>query len=93
LVAYGLNFTTTRNMINGTSIAYAVKQPTFMELTTPSAQPSVAAVFEPSERLNASAAFLASGGPRTVTLCFETTVDQNTVVATYTDMVVVSVGF
>ena len=29
-------------------------------------------------RLAASAAFAASGGPRTVNLCFQTTLDQNT---------------
>ena len=39
------------------------------------------------DRLAASAAFAASGGPRTVNLCFQTTLDQNTPVATYTDMV------
>lgn len=45
------------------------------------------------DRLAAAAAFTASGGPRTVNVCFQTTVDENTPVATYTDTVAVSVGF
>ncbi len=36
---------------------------------------------------------LRSGGPRTVNVCFETTLDENTPVATYTDTVAVSVTF
>lgn len=46
-----------------------------------------------TDTLDASAAFGLSGGPRTVNLCFETTVDQNTPVAIYTDTVQVSVTF
>jgi spore coat protein U-like protein len=44
-------------------------------------------------RLDASAAFTATGGARTVSLCFETTLDENTPQATYTDTVQVSVTF
>lgn len=42
-------------------------------------------------RLDAAAAFVATGGPRTVNVCFQTTLDQNTPIATYTDTVQVSV--
>jgi spore coat protein U-like protein len=42
-------------------------------------------------RLDAAPAFLATGGPRTVNVCFQTTLDQNTPIATYTDTVQVTV--
>jgi spore coat protein U-like protein len=42
-------------------------------------------------RLAAAAAFVATGGPRDVYVCFQTTLDQNTPIATYTDTVQVSV--
>jgi spore coat protein U-like protein len=97
-VGNGGNFSGgTRNMINGANlVAYTVKHsiingsdftdcPNFGLGTD---WGSVGAA-----RLAAGAAFSASGGPRTVNLCFQTTVDQNTAVATYTDTVSVSVGF
>ena len=87
----GNNFTTTRRMANGGATAfvdYVVKQPTISG-TNYTVCPAYGAgtVWTSASTLNASAAFAASGGPRTVSVCFETTVDENTVIATYTDTV------
>ena len=93
----GNNFSVTRRMANGGAtafVAYAVKQPTISG-TDYTVCPAFGAgtAWTSATTLNASAAFVATGGPRTVTVCFETTVDQNTVIATYTDTVAVSVTF
>jgi hypothetical protein len=84
-------------MSDGTNfVGYAIKQPTISGANDYTVCPSFgagSAFGSGADRLNASAAFSASGGPRTVNLCFETTVDQNTPVATYTDIVQVSVTF
>jgi spore coat protein U-like protein len=95
-VSNGNNFSGTRRMANGANfVPYAVKQPTITgtNYTVCPAFGGGSAFGTGVDELDASAAFTASGGPRTVTLCFETTVDQNTVIATYTDTVVVSVSF
>jgi ABC-type proline/glycine betaine transport system permease subunit len=94
----GNNFTTTRRMANGGATAfvdYAVKQPTISGTNNYTVCPAFGAgtVWTAASTLNASAAFAASGGPRTVSVCFETTIDENTVIATYTDTVAVSFSF
>jgi spore coat protein U-like protein len=88
----GNNFLVTRRMREGATanyVGYAIKQPTIsgVDFTGGSAF-GVGA-----DRLTATAAFSANGGPRTVNLCFETTLNENTPVATYTDTVQVSVTF
>jgi spore coat protein U-like protein len=92
----GNNFSGTRRMSDGTNfVGYAIKQPTISG-TNYTVCPSFgggSAFGTGADRLNASAAFSTTGGPRTVNLCFEATVDQDTPVATYTDTVQVSVGF
>jgi spore coat protein U-like protein len=95
-VGNGNNFSGTRRMSDGTNfVGYAIKQPTISgtNFTSCPAFGGGIAFGAGADRLNATAAFTASGGPRTVNLCFETTVDLNTPVATYTDTVQVSVGF
>ena len=99
LVTDGGNFSGgTRRMTNGagtpTFVAYAVKQPTISG-TDYTVCPAFGAgtAWTTASTLNASAAFASSGGNRTVRLCFETTVDENTPLATYTDTVAVSVTF
>jgi spore coat protein U-like protein len=76
-------------------VNYNVKQPTISgtDYTVCPAFGGGSAFGTGADRLNGSAAFAASGGPRTVRLCFETTLDENTPVATYTDTVQVSVTF
>jgi len=95
----GGNFLVTRRMSNGaiptpTYVAYAVKQPTISG-TDYTVCPAFGAgtAWTSLSTLNASAAFASSGGSRTVRVCFETTVDENTPLATYTDTVAVSVSF
>lgn len=95
-VGNGNNFSGTRRMSDGTNfVGYAVKQPTISgtNYTTCPAFGAGADFGLAGDRLNAAPAFTASGGPRTVNLCFQTTVDLNTPVATYTDTVQVSVTF
>ena len=95
-VGNGNNFSGGRRMTDGTNfVAYSVKQPTISG-TNYTVCPAFGGGTDWSTGLNAlsaSAAFTASGGNRTVNLCFQTTVDQNTPVATYTDTVQVSVTF
>jgi spore coat protein U-like protein len=91
----GGNFSGTRRMSDGTNfVAYAVKQPTISG-TNYTVCPAFGGgtAWTSASTLNASAAFAASGGNRTVRVCFETTVDENTPLATYTDTVAVSVTF
>jgi len=93
----GGNFSGTRRMANGGAtafVAYAVKQPTISG-TDYTSCPAFGGgtAWTSATTLNASAAFAASGGNRTVRVCFETTVDENTPLATYTDTVAVSVTF
>jgi spore coat protein U-like protein len=91
----GGNFSVTRRMAaGGNFVAYAVKQPTISG-TDYTVCPAFGAgtAWTLASTLNASAAFAASGGNRTVRVCFETTVDENTPLATYTDTVAVSVTF
>ena len=91
----GGNFSGTRRMNNGGNfVAYAVKQPTISG-TNYTVCPAFGAgtAWTSVSTLNATAAFAASGGNRTVRVCFETTVDENTPLATYTDTVAVSVTF
>jgi spore coat protein U-like protein len=94
----GGNFSGTRRMSSGggtpTFVAYAVKQPTISG-TDYTSCPAFGGgtAWTSATTLNASAAFAASGGNRTVRVCFETTVDENTPLATYTDTVAVSVTF
>jgi spore coat protein U-like protein len=91
----GGNFSGTRRMAGGGNfVAYAVKQPTISG-TDYTVCPAFGAgtAWTSGSTLNASAAFAASGGNRTVSVCFETTVDENTAGATYTDTVAVSVTF
>jgi spore coat protein U-like protein len=96
-VGDGNHFSGTRRMSDGTNfVGYAIKQPTISGTNEYTVCPSFgggSAFGSGANRLNASAAFSGSGGPRAVSLCFETTVDQNTPVATYTDTVQVSVTF
>lgn len=88
----------TRRMSDGaatpTYVAYAVKQPEISG-TNFTVCPAFGGgtAWTSASTLNASAAFASSGGNRTVRVCFETTVDENTLVTTYTDTVVVSVTF
>lgn len=94
-VSDGGNFSGTRQMSDGTNfVAYAVKQPTISG-TDYTVCPAYGAgtAWTLLSTLNASAAFASSGGTRTVRVCFETTVNENTPVATYTDTVAVSVSF
>ena len=94
----GGNFLVTRRMSSGggspTFVGYAVKQPTISG-TDYTVCPAFGGgtAWTSVSTLNASAAFAASGGNRTVSVCFETTVDENTPLATYTDTVAVSVTF
>jgi spore coat protein U-like protein len=102
-VGPGNNFSGTRRMSNGAVlpatpayVGYAIKQPTISGANDFTVCPSFGGGVPfgtGADRLSASAAFSGSGGPRTVSLCFETTVDENTPVATYTDTVAVSVTF
>jgi spore coat protein U-like protein len=94
----GGNFSGTRRMSDGGGtpqyVAYAVKQPTISG-TDYTVCPAFGGgtAWTSASTLNASAAFASSGGNRTVRVCFETTVDENTALATYTDTVAVSVTF
>ena len=91
----GGNFSVTRRMAGGGNfVAYAVKQPTISG-TDYTVCPAFGAgtAWTSASTLNATAAFAASGGNRTVNVCFETTIDENTPLATYTDTVAVSVTF
>lgn len=94
----GGNFSGTRRMSDGAAtpafVAYAVKQPTISG-TNFTVCPAFGGgtAWTSASTLNASAAFASSGGNRTVRVCFETTVDENTAIATYTDTVAVSVTF
>jgi len=95
-VGPGLNFSGTRRMREGATanyVGYLIKQPTLnvADYTTCPALGGGSAFGTGADRLDASATFVATGGPRTVNLCFETTLDQNTPIATYTDTVQVSV--
>jgi len=103
-VGDGNNYSSTRRMSNGALppatpayVGYAIKQPALSGTNYTECPAfgggSVWGSAIGTDTLNASAAFTGSGGPRTVSLCFETTVDQNTPVATYTDTVQVSVTF
>jgi spore coat protein U-like protein len=92
----GGNFDVLRRMTDGTNfVSYAVMQPTISgtNFTTCPAFGAGSPFGTGTDRLDASAAFASTGGPRTVNLCFQTTVDQNTAVATYSDTVQVSVTF
>jgi spore coat protein U-like protein len=92
----GGSFSGTRRMTDGTNfVGYAIKQPTIsgVNYTTCPAFGGGSAFGAGADALTATPAFAASGGPRTVNLCFETTADQNTAIATYTDTVAVSVTF
>ena len=94
----GLNFSGTRRMADAgptNFVGYAIKQPTIsgVDFTVCPAFGGGSAFGTAGDRLTATAAFAASGGPRTVNLCFETTLDQNTLQAAYTDTVQVSVTF
>jgi spore coat protein U-like protein len=94
----GGNFSSTRRMSDGGGtpkyVAYAVKQPTISG-TNFTVCPAFGGgtAWTSVTTLDASAAFASSGGNRTVRVCFETTVDENTALATYTDTVAVSVTF
>jgi len=95
-VGNGNNFLVTRRMTDGTNfVGYAVKKPTISgtNFTTCPAFGAGADFGTAANALDAQAAFTASGGSRTVNLCFQTSVDQNTPIATYTDTVAVSVTF
>ena len=95
----GGNFSGTRRMSDGGGpavfVGYAVKKSTIDGSNNFSVCPAFgggsAWGSAAAARLDAAAAFVATGGPRTVNLCFETTLDQNTPIATYTDTVQVSV--
>jgi spore coat protein U-like protein len=94
-VGDGNNFSGTRRMAGSTNfVAYSVKQPTISgtDFTVCPAFNS-GTDWDTGSPLNASDAFSSSGGSRTVNLCFQTTVDENTPIATYTDTVLVSVAF
>jgi spore coat protein U-like protein len=100
LVAVGngsyFNLTTRRMKDTGTNyIAYSIMQPTISgsDFTTCPGYGAGSAFGTVGDRLNASAAFSSSGGPRTVNLCFQTSINESTVLATYSDTVQVSVGF
>jgi spore coat protein U-like protein len=94
----GGHFSGTRRMADSgptNYVGYAIKQPTISG-TNYTVCPTFGggSVFGAGgDALTATPAFSASGGQRTVNLCFETTIDQNTPVATYTDTVEVSVAF
>lgn len=92
----GGNFSGTRRMSNGaaTFVPYTVKQPTISGVNyTVCPAHGAGTDWTAASTLNASAAFAASGGNRTVRVCFQSTVDENTPLATYTDTVAVSVTF
>ena len=94
----GNNFLVTRRMREGATanyVGYAIKQPTIsgVDFTVCPAFGGGSAFGAGADRLTATPAFSANGGPRTVNLCFETTLNENTPVATYTDTVQVSVTF
>ncbi|MBS1135633.1 MAG: hypothetical protein H6R02_2774 [Burkholderiaceae bacterium] len=94
----GNNYSGTRRMAGGGNfVGYAVKRPTLSGADYTSC-PVFGAGSDwgstaGTNTLDASATFTGSGGPRTVNLCFQTTVDQDTAVATYSDTVSVSVTF
>jgi spore coat protein U-like protein len=94
----GLNFSGTRRMADAgptNYVGYLVKQPTIsgVNFTVCPAFGGGSAFGDGGDALTATAAFSASGGARTVNLCFETTLDQDTPIAVYTDTVQVSVTF
>ena len=94
----GLNFLGTRRMAYAgptNFVGYAIKQPTIsgVNFTVCPAFGGGSVFGTGADRLTATAAFSANGGPRTVNLCFETTLNENTPVAAYTDTVAVSVTF
>ena len=94
----GLNFSGTRRMADAgptNFVGYAIKQPTISGVNFTVCPPfGGGSVFGAGgDALTATAAFSANGGPRTVNLCFETTLTENTPVATYNDTVEVSVTF
>lgn len=95
-VGNGGNFSATRRMSDGGTnfVAYSVKQPT-LSGSDYTVCPGFGAGtdWSAASTLDASAAFSSSGGNRTVNVCFQTTVDENTPIATYTDTVAVSVTF
>jgi spore coat protein U-like protein len=94
----GNNFSGTRRMSDGGGtpvfVAYSVKQPTASG-TDWTVCPAFGAGTDwtSASTLTATSSFTASGGNRTVNVCFQTTVDENTPIATYTDTVAVSVTF
>ena len=94
----GNNFSVTRRMREGATanyVGYAIKQPTIsgVDFITCPAFGGGSPFGSGADRLTATAAFSASGGLRTVNLCVETTLNENTPVAAYTDTVQVSVTF
>ena len=95
-VGPGNNFNVTRRMREGATanyVGYLIKQPTLnvADYTTCPAVGGGSAFGTGTDRLDASATFVATGGQRTVNLCFESTLDQNTPIAIYADIVQVSV--
>lgn len=97
-VGDGNYFSTTRRMKDsGTNyIAYDIKQPTLSGsdyTACPAYGAGSAFGSTGGDRLSASGAFSGSGGPRTVNLCFQTSINESTPLATYSDTVQVSVGF
>jgi len=98
-VGNGSNFLATRRMSNGAPtpafVSYAVKQPTITggNFTACPAFGGGAAWGTGASALNASASFTTSGGTRPLSVCFETTIDENMAVATYTDTVALTVTF
>jgi spore coat protein U-like protein len=94
----GNYFSGTRRMKDGGTnyVAYNIMQPTLSGsdyTACPGTYGAGSAFGSAGDRLAAAAAFSGSGGPRTVNLCFQTSINESTVLATYSDTVQVSVGF
>jgi spore coat protein U-like protein len=95
----GSNFAAgTRHMSDGGGtpvfVAYSVKQPTASGTDwTVCPAFNAGTDWTSASTLTATSSFTASGGNRTVNVCFQTTVTENTPIATYTDTVAVSVSF
>lgn len=95
-VGNGNNFSAGRRMSDGTNfVPYWIKQPTISGTNYTVCPPFGGGTdwSTGGNALTAAPAFASSGGIRTVNVCFQTTVDENTPVATYTDTVLVSVTF
>jgi spore coat protein U-like protein len=100
-VGDGNSFSVTRRLSDGavapatpTFVGYAIKQPTIdgSNFTICPAH-GAGTDWNSVTTLAASPAFTSSGGARTVNVCFQTSVNENTPVGVYSDTVVVTASY